>query len=190
MSDSFPGIESRPGVCGGDPCIVLFSGNEKKAGYQLSDNAGNAVEPADIQEASAPAAQEPTVSEETAEPAAVVGASEPDYESPLADGTVVLSRNVAAQLDAYLNAVGRHGVAGSFYVTPDGRGFGSFACGVPGTSGLPGCPMKSGGAWVDPQPDSARVKQRAHDACLAGGSGDCTMLYSNETAKAKYSVVK
>ena len=22
MSDSFPGIESRPGVCGGDPCIV------------------------------------------------------------------------------------------------------------------------------------------------------------------------
>jgi len=22
LSDSFPGIESRPGVCGGDPCIV------------------------------------------------------------------------------------------------------------------------------------------------------------------------
>lgn len=116
---------------------------------------------------------------------------EPPFESPLADGTIVLSRKVARELDAYLAGLDRQGILAFFYVAPDGRDAGAYACDGNGTSGLPLCPMKPMSAWADPKPDPTKVKQRALDLCQADSdAGGCVMLYSADSRRQEYKIVE
>src|SRR6185369_14354321 len=68
---------------------------------------------------------------------------EPPFESPLADGTIVLSHKVAAMLDGYLNtpAISTRKKRGYFFVSEDGRSAGSYVC--PGI-----CLDHMGGSWA------------------------------------------
>lgn len=131
-----------------------------------------------------------TVTPASPAPVAAPEPEEPPFESPLADGTIVLSRKVAAELDGYLKSVDRQGAVGFFYVAPDGRDAGAYACDSSGAGALPRCPMKPSGPWVDPKADLARVKQRAMDSCRGDSGGECVMLYARDSRRAEYKIVE
>jgi hypothetical protein len=155
-------------------CVMLYANDSKRAAHQLTDN----PPPAKI------------VTSVSAAPAIAVVPEEPPYESPLADGTIVLSRKVVSQLESYLEQVARPGAFGYFYVAPDGRNAGAFVCDSSGIIGLPMCPVKKTGAWVDPKPDASRVKERASAICEADSAVDCVMLYANDGQRATHTAVK
>jgi uncharacterized caspase-like protein len=123
-----------------------------------------------------------------AQPAAAPAAiePEPDFESPLADGTIVLSAATAAELDAYLNAIANQGPKtwAYFYVAPNGKAAGSARCKGSGAG-------NAGGDWptcpaIEDMQKKMRVKAAAQKQCEAKNQGDCVMLYYGEQKKAEY----
>jgi len=155
-------------------CVMLYANDSRRAAHKITDNPA----PKKMVTPASPAA------------VAALEPDEPPFESPLADGTIVLSRKVAAELDGYLKSVDRHGAAGFFFVAPNGRNAGAFVCNAHGTGGLALCPMKPMPAWSDPKPDPSRVKERARDVCQADYGGECIMLYTGDEQRAAYKIVE
>lgn len=131
----------------------------------------------------------PAISANPAPAAVVSEPEEPPFESPLADGTIVLSRKVAADLDAYLAAIENHSAHGFFYVAPNGREAGMLTCSRVQGGVLPRCPMKAAVGWSEPRPNITEAKERAMTSCKPEG-GECVMLYSDDTQRADYKVVQ
>lgn len=125
-------------------------------------------------------------------PAAVVTSEpeEPPFESPLADGTIVLSRKSASKLEQYLKAVDRHGTYGFFFVATNGRATGTFTCAATRGADLPQCPMKTSSAWTDPKPNLKEAKERAADACRVDSGAECVMLFASDIQREEYKVVE
>jgi uncharacterized caspase-like protein len=131
--------------------------------------------------AAAATAPEPAV--QTAAPTAA--ALEPDFESPLADGTIVLSPKVAAALENYLSSIKNESMAYAayFYVAKNGKSFGLTRCRSIGNGGVgpdavfSACPYNDVGV---------RMRGTASNKCAAGGQGECVMLYAAKEQKAAY----
>lgn len=113
-------------------------------------------------------------------------AAEADFASPLPDGTIVLSRAVKAELDAYLarsaqmpDALGGYKWA-FFYVSEDGRHSGSYFCRAElAESG--DCPISEMSTG-----STTQSRQRAQRACEGKASTPCVYLYRGEEKKAEY----
>lgn len=114
---------------------------------------------------------------------------DPSFESPLADGTIVLSHKVAQELEEYLGYAEDRASAAYFYVSPDGRNAGAYGCVLNGavTDDLPPCPHITG--WNNDHLDRHRVQRKARDACVPSGAGDCVLLYADDTRKAPYKLL-
>ena len=131
--------------------------------------------------AASPAPAPVTLPEET--PATIE--PEEEFESPLADGTIVLSRKAAGALKAYLAKVGNlsqnvNGL-GYFAASLDGRQTGEALCksNVNGSdAALPTCPMNS----------SARnsMRNKAMRNCATEGNSECTLLFSGKSEMKAY----
>ena len=157
---------------GGSGCVQLFSGGTRKAAYKLREPD--------------PAAKLPAISAPTPVAAKV---EEPPFESPLADGTIVLSHKVTAALREYLDYIDPAASIAYFHVSPNGRQFSAYGCiGNGPTNGvLPVCPATTG--WTTDHLDSQKARKLAIQACQATGAGECILLYSGSSKKASYKLL-
>lgn len=115
-------------------------------------------------------------------PAAAVVEEEPPFESPLSDGTIVLSRRTQGALTDYLSYAGTgQGVAQWVYfaVSKDGRQFGTFGCVSKNTGNSTRLPICTGGG-------SHAFRSKAVGACTAKGSSECVILFVGDQEKAAY----
>lgn len=142
---------------------------------------------AEIEAQVASRAVEPAQPPAAAAPAAVV--PEEQFESPLPDGTIVLSPMTKAALDRYLaNPLDGQGesILAYFYVSVDGRAFGQSVCNVSGIgqiSGAPTCPQL--GAFKG-RGDSNKVKAKAEADCDAKAQTECQMLFVGDNQKINF----
>jgi uncharacterized caspase-like protein len=111
---------------------------------------------------------------------------EPEFESPLADGTIVLSPKVKAALDEYLaqsHAGQGNSTLGFFYVSVDGRAFGQSICNNPGRGGTllaaPVCPPQRAAVAGD----SGKAKAKTRAACDARAKTACVLLFAGDSQK-------
>jgi uncharacterized caspase-like protein len=133
----------------------------------------------------------PTTAAPTPVEVAAIEIPEPEFESPLADGTIVLSPKTKAALDQYL-AQSHAGQGDStlayFYVSVDGRAFGQTVCNTLGRGGsLPGatiCPQQAGVA--SSRGDSSKVKAKAVAACNAQAKTECVLLFAGDSQKNEF----
>lgn len=158
-------------------CVLLFVGRSEQAAFKLLGDMG------------APVAAAPTTTAITAEPAAVTAAPEADFQSPLADGTIVLSSSVAAALTRYqadTKTISQKAWA-YFFVSPNGKGYGAAKCqgsgGGNAGAGWPPCPM------VEDTQKKVLLKRDAKSRCEATGEGECTMLFYNKQQNAPFKPV-
>lgn len=151
--------------------------------YFAAPAAGNAPQavPAAVQ----PPEPSTTVAPTPAAPA-VAPTREPDFVSPLPDGTIVLSPAVKADLDAYLARVAATPLAvggykwAFFYVSEDGRQSGSYFCraDLAETGDCPKNEMNTG--------STTQSRGRAKRDCESKGPSPCVYLYRADDAKAEY----
>jgi uncharacterized caspase-like protein len=116
-----------------------------------------------------------------ATPAAV--SVEPTFESPLPDGTIVLSPKVAQALQAYLAETYPtvdfgSGQVAYFAVSMDGLSFGQTACTM---SDGRACSKITGGG-----PLKAKGRASALSKCQSRAKTECVVLFVGESDKAKY----
>jgi hypothetical protein len=115
---------------------------------------------------------------------------ETEFVSPLPDGTIVLSREVKAELDAYLakvatmdTALGTYKYA-FFYVSEDGRASGTFTCRVElaDSGDCPKSDMNSG--------STSQSRLRAQRSCEMKSGSKCVYLYRADEQKAPYKTLE
>lgn len=113
---------------------------------------------------------------------------EPVFESPLADGTIVLSRKTNAALNQYRTILESPETAGYFYVSMNGLHFGVYACNLNMSSaGLKKCPLLPGWTFATPGGlATTKMRAAAKEACSAGNSDSCVMLFSGRSRKENY----
>jgi hypothetical protein len=120
----------------------------------------------------------------------VVISDDADFVSPLPDGTIVLSRAVKAELDAYLaqvatmdTALGAYKYA-FFYVAENGRASGVYTCRAElGESGdCPTSDMNTG--------STGQSRQRAQRTCEMKAGSKCVYLYRGDEQKADYKTLE
>lgn len=161
--EAIAGCEQTSGM----ECVVFAFGREILVAYE--------IEKAPVTPAAA----------SSSDSTATVAPEEPPFESPLPDGTIVLSHKVAAMLDSYLNtpAVRTRQKRGYFFVSEDGRSAGSYIC--PGK-----CLDHMGGSWAVDAPDMTfrMVRDRAAAICNAGAAAPCTLLFADLDGKRSYRV--
>ncbi|TDQ85521.1 hypothetical protein A8950_0308, partial [Dongia mobilis] len=113
---------------------------------------------------------------------------EPAFDSPLPDGTIILSRKVAQALDGFQSATTNSAViAAYFYVSSDGRHYGASACTAPiqaPVSGTSSCPK---GVWGIAL--RTRFDGRAADACAKSAGAECIRLFVGAEQKATYKTI-
>ncbi|MBL8709084.1 MAG: caspase family protein [Rhodospirillaceae bacterium] len=115
--------------------------------------------------------------------ASVVPEPDPEFESPLPDGTIVLSPKIKAALDAYLEKYSSNSpdFLAYFYVSANGRG-----------SGFSGCNWSAGTAATfekcKSSSGSGKAKTRARADCESTGNGDCTLLFIKGDGQRDYKV--
>ncbi|MBK8158572.1 MAG: caspase family protein [Rhodospirillaceae bacterium] len=158
------------------------------AGHQTSSSETKvtAVAPA---ETPPPAASLPTPSAAPLAKAVEVP-EETDFTSPLPDGTIVLSRKVKAELDAYLAKVATMDTAfgtykyAFFYVSEDGRASGTFTCRVElaDSGDCPKSDMNSG--------STSQSRLRAQRSCEMKAGSKCIYLYRADEQKAPYKTLE
>lgn len=126
------------------------------------------------QAAPAPAAQ-------TAAQTAAVTPDEPAFESPLADGTIVLSPKTKGAVDHYLGYAGGLQVVAYFAVSKDGRQHGEAGCVSKNGGNVPGMAICGGG-------DGGRIatRKKAMALCAAQGASECVLLFAGTSEKAAY----
>jgi uncharacterized caspase-like protein len=111
------------------------------------------------------------------------------FESPLPDGTVVLSPKVQAMLDQYLAMVGPAkgtNFFAYFYVSENGLGTGQAQCIVGSVvKGFPTCSRTGSRPTL-----VARMRSAAEKACEATQHGACVMLYSGADQKSAYKTLE
>ena len=154
--------EAACNASAGAPCVLLFVDQDAKRSHRVTDT---------------PLPQPLPISVASTEP------EEPPFESPLADGTIVLSHKVSAMLDVYLNtpAISNHLKRGYFFVSEDGRSAGSYIC--PGV-----CLDHMGGSWAVDAPDMTyqMVRDRAEAQCTASAKTPCILLYKDLNEKRSF----
>jgi hypothetical protein len=132
------------------------------------------VEPAPLSEPEAPASK---------------SAAGADIVSPMPDGTIVLSHEVARELDLFLAKVAGLEPATNgakvafFYVSQDGRASGQYTCQAHLLE-EGDCPR---GDIASGSPSQSR--QRALTACEKRSGGECVLLYQAEKKQAEYQTV-
>ncbi len=157
---------------GGSACVQLFSGGINKAAYKLREPD--------------PTLELPTVTTPASVPAEV---QEPPFESPLADGTIVLSHKAADALHEYLTYTDPAASIAYFYVSQNGRQFSAYGCITNGSTNemLPPCPATTG--WTADHLDYQKARRLAIQACQSTGASKCILLYSGNKNKAGYKLL-
>ena len=125
-------------------------------------------------------------------PAATPAATQPEeeFESPLADGTIVLSRDVTAKLAHYLSLTKNQtatSISAYFFAAENGRGAGQAQCmynNLGSAAGFSVCPdgLRSSAT-------NTRMRSSAKQSCEAAGEGACVMLYAGDSEKAAYKLL-
>lgn len=116
-------------------------------------------------------------------PDALATEPEEEFESPLADGTVVLSRKVQAALDEYLKIDIASPGYKYFYVSLNGRQSGQAACeaNTVATGRFPVCSMNGLGGKA-----KNIIRQEALGECAKEGSSECVMLFAGDSQTTDY----
>jgi hypothetical protein len=152
-------------------CVLFGLGKKILIPYEVID-LGSSEE-----ESEAPAAPKPTAAQQ----AALL--PDPEFESPLPDGTIVLSPRTNAAMKDYLekfNALGKYNrrSVAFFYVSPDGRRSGAVNCvSEPNrdeSAIAPRCPEIV--TWSSIKPDIYKIHRMARAACESGGAAKCVLL--------------
>jgi hypothetical protein len=166
---------------GQSSCVLLFVGNDAKRKYQAGNSgiSGTAnVTPPAPQPELAPISNLPP---------------DPVFESPLPDGTIVLSPRTQAEMETYLEIFGslgqynRRNVA-VFYVSLDGKHSGAVNCvsepNQDESALMARCPETI--TWSYTKPDLFKIHRMARAACEAGASSQCVLLFDGDRAREKY----
>lgn len=192
IEETFRNVRAQVMTATGQQQVPWDSSSMVSPFYFSGDKASAQVAPATAAPATvaAPVAAKPAVTDEpavTTEVAAVD--ADRDFQSPLPDGTIVLSPAVKVELDTYLAKVATMETAlGSykwafFYVSKDGRHSGSYSCRaeLAETGDCPKSDMNTG--------STGQSRERAKRACEMKAGTDCIYLFRAEEAKAAYKLL-
>jgi len=145
-----------------------------------------ATEPAAVPTPDAP----PAIAPAAIAPAPAESQPDPDFVSPLPDGTIVLAPAVKAELDAYLarvqqmpKALGGYRWA-FFYVSEDGRHFGTYFCRaeLADSGDCPKADMNTG--------STGQSRLRAQRSCEMKAGSDCVYLFRADDPQRDYKTLE
>lgn len=117
----------------------------------------------------------------TTAPAAII--PEEEFESPLADGTIVLSEKVKAALDGYLDMDVASTGYKYFYVSLNGKQSGEAICedSFKSTGRFPTCALKGGDGKV-----KNMLRKKALGECANEGPSECVLLFAGDSQSRAY----